>query len=222
MNPKLPVIPLAQHFPDPRYPTLPDITARNRFFQSALSLQHTTLSVNDTQTQTATELQRVKLVQVGTVSGGTVTVQLQVEGRDLFDDTVRPVSGAAVREPTNVYTFPAGSVLSTIIEATSGSPTGTANVVIETEPYILSPQLETVKLKGKARLRVSKRREAVLANAGTSFIGVSPTTGIQAEQRNDLGRDQANALITGSPSIAFRPIQRGDPITPPRGRVRPP
>lgn len=151
---------LSEHLPDERRPKLADILTRNEYAQSTLSSDHTDLTVGNTQTQTTDDLQRVRSVQVGSVSGGTVTIQMQVEGRDIFDDAARPVSGGEVQRPTEVYTFPAGSVVDTIVEASSGVPTGTANVVIETEPYVLGPRFEERVLRGKDRLLGSKRREA--------------------------------------------------------------
>ena len=171
---------LSDHLADQRRAAIPDLRTRNLFFQGNLETQHTTLAVNNTVTKTIDDLMRIRSVQVGTVTGGTVTIQVQVDGRDLFDDTVRPVSGGAVREPTNVYTFPAGSAVSTIIEATSGAPSGNANVVIETEPYRLAPRLPEVFPSGGDRLPPSKRGRAGLLNADGATI--RSTVGVWRER----------------------------------------
>ncbi len=151
-------------------PVLADVAARNRFYPGAITTTHTALAVSDTQTTLGEELQRIRSVQVGAVAGGTVTVQVQAEGRDLFDDTLRPVSGGAVQEPSEPYLIPAGTPITTIIEATSGAPTGTVGVVIETETLEVSPRPVRVELRGKDRMFPSRRREADALNRGESLL----------------------------------------------------
>lgn len=161
---KLRALRLSDHMPDRRRGSIPDLLARHRYWQDSMSSQHTTLTVGNTVTQTTDEQLRIKNVQVGTVTGGTVTVQVQVEGRDIFTDASRPVSGGAVMEPTDIYTFPAGTPIATIIEASSGVPAGAANIVIATEPFELLPRSDLVELQGKDRLKMSSRRLAQQAN----------------------------------------------------------
>lgn len=222
---------LADLFPDPARPRIPDALARNLYFQSTFETEHTALTVGNTVTKTTDELQRIKSVQVGSVSGGTVTVQVQVDGRDVFDDTVRPISGGAVREPTDVYTFPAGSVISTIIEADSGTPAGTANIVIETEPYQLLPRSSVEELRGKDRLLNHKRREHELAMAGADFIEPSliPRTkrAAVAAQSTDTGAEQLGEAYesrrdpsTGKIVIPIGPAPGGGTRPPKSGRRR--
>ena len=174
----------SDHLADQHRAAIPDLRTRNLFFQDSMATQHTTLAVSNTITKTVDEFMRIRSVRVGTVTGGTVTIQVQVDGRDLFDDTLRPVSGGAVREPTNVYTFPAGSAVSTIIEATSGVPSGNANVVIEIEPYRLAPQLPTVAPSGGDRLPPSRRERADLLNA----TGATVRSTVSERRERGIGR----------------------------------
>ena len=174
---------LSDHLQDARRPAIPDLRTRNLFFRDTVTTIHTSVAVNSTQTLIADETQRIRSVRVGTVTGGTVTVQMQVDGRDLFDDTVRPVSGGAVREPTNLYLFPAGSAIQTIIEATSGVPVAPANVVIETEPYYLAPQLPEVTPTGGDRLPPSWRERRDLLNA----VGATVRSTVTTRQERAIG-----------------------------------
>jgi len=181
--------------PDRRRPVLADVAARQQFYSGAITTTHTTLAVNETITAFTDELQRFRGVQVGAVAGGTVTVQVQAEGRDLFDDTTRPVSGGEVQRPTEPYLIPAGTPITTIIEATSGVPTGTAGVVIETEPFVVHPRPAWVELRGKDRMFASRRRQAEAANRGESLL-----------PRNWLGR--MGRLDRASPELAS-PVTAG-------------
>ena len=146
-------------------------------------------------------------------------MQVQGDGRDLFDDTQRPVSGAAPKEATDLYIIPAGTPITTVVEADSGLPTGTANVVLETEPYRLFPQLETVVLHGRNRLRVSERRAAELANLGVGLaqpaisgrvsLRTGPQTKAEDEQKEQLapssGPDVGHGPGGGGPGGPPRP-----------------
>src|SRR3990167_6229840 len=131
---------LSEYLPDARYASLPDVAARWRYSSASLQSTHTTLAVND-----------------------------EVNGRDIFDDAERPVSGGAEKEATAIYEFPPGTPVVTVIEATSGVPTGEAHTIISTELFTLLPQIPTVVLRGKDRLRVSRRREAERANTGVDI-----------------------------------------------------
>lgn len=217
MNKRLSRLRLQDHLPDPRRPALPDLRERNQFFRAELSASHSTLTVGNTQTQTTTEQQRIRSVQVGAVSGGTVTVQVQVDGRDMFLDGHRPVSGSGPSDSSDVYVFPAGSVVSTIIEASSGVPTGTAQVAIETEPYVLLPWSDTVQLHGK--LRISRRRVADDLNAGLVFRGAEAT---QARQ-SAIGRSVvAEPKAPSGPAGTGGDLQLPDltnPPKPPKGGI---
>lgn len=156
---------LSDLLPDPARPALADVRDRNLFLSGELESTHTTLAVSDEATaETDGMPQRLRSVEVGAVAGGTVTVQVQVNGVDAFDDASRPVSGAGPSDVSSPYVFPAGTSVVSVIEATTGVPTGEANVVIETEPYILRPRRQPVELRGKDRLRVSKRKAARAAN----------------------------------------------------------
>ena len=208
---RLPQPRLSDFMPDRNRSAISDILARNRFFQAGMQADHTTLTVGNTVTQTTDELQRVRSIQVGTVAGGTVTVQVQVDGRDIFADASRPVSGGAVGEPTDVYTFPAGSVISTIIEADSGTPTGTANIVIEAEPFQLLPRSEMVELRGKDRLLLHRRREHELAAAGVDFIERSL---IHRTRRASLDAQSTDA---GQEQLASEQRTKGSGTVIPRG-----
>jgi hypothetical protein len=143
------------------------------------------------------------------VTGGTVTVQVYVDGRPLYDDTQRPVSDSGWKEATDLYIVPAGSVVTTTIEATSGTPAGTANVSIDTEPYTLVPRSATVELHGRDRLRVSNRRAAAAVNAG-----MAPSVearGIAARRMSAIERSQvAAAATTGQPVIDSENPMFGD------------
>lgn len=217
---KLPMARLSDHFPDPNRSRLADHLDRNRYVQSFMAAQHSTLTVGNTQTQTTTELQRVRSVQAGPVAGGTLTFQVYVDDRPIFDGSVRPVSGGGVMEPTDIYTIPAGSVVETIIEADSGVPAGTANVVIETEPYELRPRHEIVKLTGKNRLFASRRRRMEQANVGTD--PEAPQDAL-AGPSGVVNRPTTNAdgVTVGPTGIPYR---RSDPPrrTPPRDGNPPP
>jgi len=161
---------LSEYLPDARYASLPDVAARWRYSSASLQSTHTTLAVNDeANAETDGQTQRIRSMQVGAVAGGTVTVQLQVNGRDIFDDAERPVSGGAEKEATAIYEFPPGTPVVTVIETTSGVPTGEADTIISTELFTLLPQIPTVVLRGKDRLRVSRRREAERANTGVDI-----------------------------------------------------
>lgn len=159
-------MPLSDHFPDPRFPAAADIRNRWRYTRSSAGTSHSTLAVGNEQTTRVREPLRIRQMKVGEVSGGTVTVQVKANGRDIFPDGNRPVSGGRPTKPhrKGSYIIPAGSILTTIIEATSGVPAGTAAVVIDTEPFTLLPKNAPVKLKGKDRLRPSRRQEAAFLN----------------------------------------------------------
>ena len=88
-------IPLSAHLSDPRYAAIPDMQRRNLFSGGSMVNALAAVAVSTTTTTYTTEPLRVRSAQVSTVAGGTVTVQVQADGRDLFDDTQRPVSGAA-------------------------------------------------------------------------------------------------------------------------------
>ena len=184
---------LSDHLPDPRYAAIPDMRRRNVFSGGSMVNALAAVAVSTTTTTYTTEPLRVRSAQVGAVTGGTITVQVQADGRDLFDDTQRPASGAAPKEATDLYIIPAGTPITTTIEADSGIPTGTANVVLETEPFRLLPQLETVVLRRGDRLHVSRRNEAEIANSGRSLIG----TGLLGakDSQSDLGWQQLRELI---------------------------
>ncbi len=139
-------------------------------FYTAESTQHTALAVGDTKTQLASELLRIRGAQAGTVAGGTVTFQVQADGRDLFNDALRPVSGGSFQEVSDIYTIPPGTVIGTVIEATTGTPTGNANVIIDMEPYTRPPVPRFIVLRGKDRLFMSRRLEAEAANRGAELI----------------------------------------------------
>ena len=184
---------LSDLLPDSRFPAITDVLARYRFFKSSLLTTHTTLAVNETVSRITEEAQRLVRVQVGAVSGGTVTVQVQVDGRDMFTDAVRPVSGGAVQDATATHVFPAGALVSTIIEATSGAPTGSTGVIIETEPFELIPRAEPVKLEGPDRLKPSARRQARVASAG-----------VKAEPRGLIGPVEGTGRVAPTDSRAAR------------------
>lgn len=139
-------------------------------FYTTESTQHTALAVGDTKTQLASELLRIRGAQAGTVAGGTVTFQVQADGRDLFSDALRPVSGGAFQEATDLYTIPPGTVIGTVIEATTGTPTGNANIVIDMEPYVRPPVVKVIVLRGKDRMFMSRRLDAEAANRGVELI----------------------------------------------------
>ena len=215
-------IPLSDHLPDPRYAAIPDMRARQSYSGGSLSATPA-VAVASTDTTLATELLRIRSVQVGAVAGGTVTVQLQADGRDLFDDAERPVSGAAPKDVSAIYNIPAGTPVTAIVEADSGVPTGTANVAITTEPYRLLPQLETVALRRGDRLRVSRRNEADLANAGFSLVQrdlrglakqVQSATGAQQQQQVQESGSRGGWAFPGGDAIPDIP---GGPPKPPGG-----
>ena len=169
---------LSELSPDRRFAPVSDHLARNQYVQGGLQTSHTTLTVGDEQAEQFSGLQRVRSVQVGPVSGGTVTVQVQVEGRDIFDDASRPVSGGAVQEPTDVYLMPAGTPVVSIIEADSGTPASDANVVLEIESYVLAPKIPHMVLHGKDRYRISRRRSVEIINSGGSELPPHPLGGV--------------------------------------------
>ena len=181
------VLPLSHYLPDPRRPALSDLQRRYRYFKATETTQHTTLTVGNTKTARTTELQRIKQVRAGGITGGTLTVQVQVNSRDIFQDALRPTTNGAPAKPhrEGKYTFPAGSIISTIVEATSGVPAGTLSVVIETEPFVLEPIPEPVVLEHGDKLRISKRREAEELNAGIDTTAINllgtPTGGFETK-----------------------------------------
>lgn len=168
--------------PDHGVGALRDARRRNVFLKSSMSASHTSLAIGDKQLAAfASETMRLRVAQVGAVSGGTVTVQVQIDGRDIFDDANRPVSGGAAQDATSIYIIPSGSVVETIIEATSGTPTGTANVVIETEPYVLNPRPEPIGLAGRDRLFPSVRNAVARINEGAAVVAEGSALQRQAE-----------------------------------------
>lgn len=196
---------LQDYLPDPRLPALADVRERNLFLRGDASTQLTTITVGGTATTLTSEPLRIRSAQVQTVSGGTITVQVQLDGRDIFDDTVRPVSGSVARDPTNSYIVPAGTVITTTVEADSGVPAGTANVVIETEPYILVPRTPEIKLKGKDRLRVSKRRQA----EAFAQRGSLRTAAVAARREGAIGTDATRPDITRTLSPVYGQPPKG-------------
>ena len=213
------ILPLSHYLPDPRRPAITDLQRRYQYFKASETTQHTTLTVGNTKTARTTELQRIKQVRAGGITGGTLTVQVQVNSRDIFQDALRPTTNGAPAKPhrEGKYTFPAGSTISTIVEATSGTPAGTLSVVIETEPFVLEPIPEPVVLRGKDRLFISRRREADDENAGFDLL-----------ERNLLGvkKQQATRRASARAELAQRQARaRGSaqlPINqpPPRPRAR--
>lgn len=151
------------YLPDPARPAIADTGDRNVRFLSEAATEHTSLVVSDTQSLEFDEPTLIRTVTVGPTSGGTVTVQVQVDGRDIFDDTARPTSGTAV-EPTDSYLAPARTPVSTIIEATSGTPTGSTGVVLDTEGAVLLERHAPVVLEGADRLHIGQRLAALTAN----------------------------------------------------------
>jgi len=194
---------LSEYLPDDRYASIPNVAARWQYSSDSLQSTHTTLAVsNEANAETDGMTQRIRSMQVGAVSGGTVTIQLQVNGRDIFDDAERPVSGGAEKEATHIYEFPPGTPVVTVIEATSGVPTGEADTSISTEPFTLLPQIPTVTLRGKDRLRMSRRRDARRANTGLDVNLRTPhrreeakpiRQGLSAERRRARSRMLAQA-----------------------------
>lgn len=223
----LPQQSIRDFFPDPRRPALRDIQDRLLYLRGAMSSSHTSLSVSDTaQAGKATELQRIRSVEVGDVSGGTVTIQVQVDGRDVFKDGNRPVSGGVNRIPdSRYYNFPAGSVVTTIIEATSGVPTGTASVVIDTEPFVVVPIIPELKLKGKSRLFVDRRRAVRAYNeagvADTIAVALRSQGGIGSAKNTQTESGGAGGASGGDIIIDPDPIKPG-PIKPPKPGSKPP
>jgi len=211
---------LSDYLPDPRRPALPDILNRNLFFQAVETTTHSTLAIGNEQEELTHELQRIKRVRVGDVTGGTVTIQVQVDGRDMFLDANRPVSGLEEREPDARYTFPAGSVLKTIYEAETGVPASDVRVVIELEPFVLVPPLPEVKVEGKDRLFPSRRRAAQQINDEGSGRGGSAVN----RRLGNLGSAQtANqpptvSLPPGVISILPPVIIKPPPVPRPRAR----
>jgi len=182
---------LSDLLPDERRPSIRDSAQRNLYLKGSLISNHTTLAVsNEAQADVDGMPQRLRSVEVQGVSGGTVTVQVKVNGVDAFDDAVRPVSDAGPSDVSSVYVFPAGTEVKSVIEATSGTPTGQANVLIDTEPFVLLGKFQPVVLQGADRLFPSRRRTADILNtvaepAGLeqasrlfaySFGGTSPLT----------------------------------------------
>jgi len=217
---------LSDLLPDPSRPALKDMAQRNIYLQGQLSGTHTTLAVSDAVAlETDGVSQRLRSAQVGTVSGGTVTVQVQVNGVDAFDDASRPVSGAAPQDVTNMYIFPPGTAVTTIVEATTGVPTGEASVVIDTEPHVLLGKFQPVKLEGKDRLFPSRRKAAEVLNTNAvpagaeqasrlyaySYGGTSPLTA----SSSSIARGSEGGSAGGT-SVRDATTPRPRPIRPPR------
>lgn len=193
--------------PDPTRPGPADILARNLYFKDSLTATHTTLAVSNTLSQSVDSAMRINRVYVGTVSGGTVTIQIQVNGRDIFDDTLRPVSGGESRWPTDKYIITPGSLISSIIEATSGVPTGNANVVIKVSPFTLLPRTAQRQPRGPERLRLSKRTDYAVSNAGVDLTTLFPRAVTAAHPIGSsatLGRGIQTVNLRGE-VIHFRP-----------------
>lgn len=212
----LPIPRMKDYLPDPRRPSLQDIRERYLYLRGNINSQHTSLSVSDTVEATkTTELQRVRSVEVGEVSGGTVTVQVYVDGRPVFLDAERPVSGGGSMAPSNrYYNFPAGSVVKTVIEATSGVPAGSANVVIDTEPFVLVPIVEDVKLKGRQRLKHSERVRVRYENeVGTGAPQAAAfqkrTTAAIGDKKEPTGAGRGNAKVVRSGPGHLVPLPGG-------------
>jgi hypothetical protein len=156
---------VSQLLPDETRPVLKDTRQRNLYLQAALWSTHDNLAVSDTEhAEGDGHPERIRAVQVSGVAGGTVTVQVQVEGADVFLDAERPVSGGEPEEASAPWIFTAGTPVTTIIEATSGTPTGEAHVDIATESYVLLSRFVPVQLRGRERLRTSKRKAAKALN----------------------------------------------------------
>lgn len=182
---------LSSLLPDPNRPAPRDVAQRNLYLAGELESEHTTLSVSDTSYADVDGLpQRIRSLEVSAVSGGTVTVQCYVDGVPLYSDAERPVSGGGTTPVPAPFIFPAGAEVKTVIEDTTGTPTGTASVPMSTEPYILLGRYQPVDLHGAERLKVSARQQATALNtagvpAGAerasrlyaySFGGTSPLT----------------------------------------------
>lgn len=220
---------LSDLLPDPARPAMRDVAQRNIYLQGALASTHTSLAVSDTvSAETDGMPQRLRTVQVSGVAGGTVTVQVQVNGVDAFDDASRPVSGAAAAEVSNIYIFPAGTSVKTVIESTTGAPTGEAEVDIQAEPYVLLGRFQPVELQGKDRLFPSRRKAARVINTNAvptgaeqasrlyaySYGGTSP---LMASSSNvSRGRETGTAAGT---SVRDATTPRPRPIRPPRARL---
>ncbi len=183
---------ITAYFPDPRRPRLEDMRARYQFFKGSESTSHSTLTVGNEQSTLISAPLRIRQAQVEGVTGGTVTVQVTVDGRDLFSDAHRPVSDSGGKEVSDLYVIPAGSVVKTIIEASSGVPAGTANVLIDTEPFELVEPIPDVKLTGRDRLFSSRRRlaEAIDTEGGliAEFESVTVPIG-SAPEAQAIARD---------------------------------
>lgn len=218
---------LSDYLPDQRRSAIGDMLARNLFLRSSLLTTHTTLAANDTVTTQASESLRIREVQVGAVSGGTVTLQVYVDGVPVFQNSLRPVSGGAVRQPhlRDRWVIPGRSIVKTIIEATSGAPTGSANVVITTEPFVMVPQTPEIALKGRGRLRVSLQRFV------DAFNDASPVVDLAVQARyvgGIIGRDKQHispieVTVSGSLSGGNIPTPDGGPDdTKPPPIIKPP
>jgi hypothetical protein len=168
--------------------------ARNLYTATSLSTGLGDVAVSTEATTVTTEPTRIRSAQVQGVSGGTVTVQVYADGRPLFDDTQRPVSGGAPMEATDLYTVPAGTVVTTVIEADSGTPTGTPSVLIEAEAYTLVPRSDRVELRGKDRLRPSRRRRAAMVNEG--LTPSAEVAAIASGGRSEIERRQVEDRAT--------------------------
>ena len=162
------------HLPDARFASVEDDRVRNQYFRR----YHLTHTDNDLSAlipviTTLDEPGRLHSVRVGAVTGGTAFFQVQIDGRDIFDNSVLPESGGVDREPTFPYNFGASAELRTVFGGGTGAPTPPAQIIIELEAFQLLSRQPDIALSRSDRERPSKRQEANLANAGRDLIDYS-------------------------------------------------
>lgn len=217
---------LSDLLPDSTRPAMRDISQRNIYLQGQLEGAHTSLAVSD-EADLATDglPQRLRSVQVSGVSGGTVTVQVKVNGVDAFPDAVRPVSGVGTQDVPAPYIFMAGTEVTSVIEATTGAPTGTAHVAVDTEPYVLLGRFKPVELQGKDRMFPSRRRAAEVLNTNAVPAGAEQTSRLNAYTYGGTSplTPSSSTIARGSEGGTAAGTSVRDATTPrPRLPVRPP
>jgi hypothetical protein len=137
---------------------LADVRRRNIYSVGYDATQHTSTVLSDTQTFLAENLGRVAKVTLMNTVAAVVdfTVQVIVDGRDIYDDALRPtiLAGATTSitaEVPSKHPYKRGDVVQTVIEAVDATQTGVLNVSIETEPYELVPLALVIPLTARQR-----------------------------------------------------------------------
>ena len=130
---------------------------------------HTSTVVSNAKTIYGRSLGRVYSAQLELDTAAVTTaliVQVYVNGRPLWENALRPTiavgatTSTIVRVPSTRH-FTRGEPIKSVIEQVDGAQTGTLNVVLKTEPFILDAKAEVVQAPARARFtrKANKQKE---------------------------------------------------------------